>query len=551
MNQIWELLAGVSIFIIGMRLLEEALKKIAGRSFKLFLKKQTSNKFKGILGGAVVTALLQSSSIVNIMVLAFVGAKVLQMENALALMLGSNLGTTFTSWIIAVVGFKLNIEELAWPLTGLAGLLWTILSVQNRFYSWVQFLLGFGFLLLGLHFMQTGVEGSLEKINLDQFNHYPAIIFLLLGAVITSIVQASSATIALTLAVLHAGGIDLYAAAAIVLGAEIGTTTKLLILAQGKLPDKKRVALGNFLFNTISSVLAFFTIGPLLQFIQGPLSISDDLTALASFQTMVNLLGILLFFPFLKLFGKFLQNRFTQAQEDTSFIHKVSISEPELAMQATQEEIRHFMYHLVRYSLNGLGITNWDFKPASWHPNHNHKTPEEQYDYLKDLHGDIQQFYVQLQAGITDLDQTELLDQLIAALRNGMYGAKSMKDALMDADQLRDSSNDFKFGYYELSKDRMTKFLKQISPYLTGEEKAASGPLLSIINQVADQYQAAVTELYGKNRTSIVTDTELATLINYNRELYTAKKSILLAIKDLLLTPAEAAVFKDLPGFIR
>jgi phosphate:Na+ symporter len=551
MNQIWELLAGVSIFIIGMRLLEEALKRIAGRSFKLFLKKQTSNKFKGILGGAVVTALLQSSSIVNIMVLAFVGAKVLQMENALALMLGSNLGTTFTSWIIAVVGFKLNIEELAWPLTGIAGLIWTILSAQNRFYSWVQFLLGFGFLLLGLHFMQTGVEGSLEKINLDQFNRYPALVFLLLGAIITSIVQASSATIALTLAVLHAGGIDLHAAAAIVLGAEIGTTTKLLILAQGKLPDKKRVALGNFLFNTISSVLAFFTIGPLLKFIQGPLSISDELTALASFQTMVNLLGILLFFPFLKLFGKFLQNRFTQTQEDTSFIHKVSINEPELALQATQEEIRHFMYHLVRYSLNGLDITNWDFKPASWHPNHTHKTAEEQYDYLKDLHGDIQQFYVRLQAGITDLDQTELLDQLIAALRNGMYGAKSMKDALMDADQLRESSNDFKFGYYELSKDRMTKFLKQISPYLTGEEKAASEPLLSIINQVAEQYQAAVTELYGKNRTSMVTDTELATLINYNRELYTAKKSILLAIKDLLLTPAEAAVFKDLPGFIR
>lgn len=551
MNQVWELLAGVVIFIIGMHWLEDALKRIAGRSFKLFLKKQTSNKVKGILGGAMVTALLQSSSVVNIMVLAFVGAKVLQMENALALMLGSNLGTTFTSWIIALVGFKINIEALAWPLTGIAGLIWTMLSPQYRFYSWIQFLLGFGFLLLGLYFMQTGVASSLEHIDLLQFNRFPLIAFLLLGAVITTIVQASSATIALTLSVLHAGGISLEAAAAIVLGAEIGTTSKLLILAQGKLVDKKRVALGNFLFNTISSILAFAAIGPLLYIIQDWIGVKDDLTSLAFFQTLVNLLGILLFFPFLQLFGRFLQNLYSNNQQDTSFIHKVSIKEHELALLAAQEEIKHFMYHTIQYAVDAIGINNFQLPVTAWKPSHQFANAEDRYDYLKDVHGDIQQYYVQLQASITDKEDTVLLDQLVAALRNGMYGAKSLKDARLDADQLRNSSNDIKFGYYQMSRQRMGEFLLELTPFLTGEKPATSEELKKAFTELADLYQHSIMELYGKNRSKELTDIELSTLVNYNRELYTAKKSLLLAVSELMLNPADATRLRELPGFIR
>jgi phosphate:Na+ symporter len=134
--EIWKLIAGIVIFIMGMRFLEEALKQIAGRPFKLFLRKHTTNKIKGILGGAVVTGILQSSSVVNIMVLAFVGAGVISMQNALALMLGSNLGTTLTSWLIATIGFKINIESLAFPLTGIAGLAWSLTSSNSRFYQW-------------------------------------------------------------------------------------------------------------------------------------------------------------------------------------------------------------------------------------------------------------------------------------------------------------------------------------------------------------------------------------------------------------------------------
>ena len=129
-----KMLAGVGIFLLGMSFLEDALRKLAGRSFKLFLRNQTTNKFKAIAGGAIVTGVLQSSSVVNLMVLAFVGAGVITMQNALAVILGSNIGTTLTSWLVASLGFAFNIELFSLPIVGIAGLAMALIRSNNRAY---------------------------------------------------------------------------------------------------------------------------------------------------------------------------------------------------------------------------------------------------------------------------------------------------------------------------------------------------------------------------------------------------------------------------------
>lgn len=145
----WKLLAGIAIFLLGMHFLEEALKSLTGRSFKLFLKKNTTSKPAAITGGAIVTAVLQSSSVVNLMVLAFVGAGVITMHNALAIMLGSNLGTTVSSWIIVTLGFQLNLESFALPVIGISGIAMVLVNSDSRWRNWCMFFLGFGFLFLG------------------------------------------------------------------------------------------------------------------------------------------------------------------------------------------------------------------------------------------------------------------------------------------------------------------------------------------------------------------------------------------------------------------
>ena len=239
LSVIWSLLAGIAIFLLGMNMLEESMKQLAGRPFKLFLKKQSSSRPKAIIGGAVVTAILQSSSVVNLMVLGFVGANVLEMQHALALMLGSNLGTTFSSWIIATVGFRMNIENIAYPLAGIAGLSMLLSGKNSMLQNWSRLLFGTGLLFMGLNMIRNGMESSLFVIDLSAFNKYPLIIFLITGFALTAIIQSSTVTIAIVLSALHTGAIELIAAMAIVLGAETGTILKLVLASMKGLAAKK------------------------------------------------------------------------------------------------------------------------------------------------------------------------------------------------------------------------------------------------------------------------------------------------------------------------
>lgn len=171
--QIWKMLAGVAFFLLAMNSLETSLRGLAGRQFKLFLKRATTSKAKAITAGAMATALLQSSSIINLLVLSMVGAGVVQMENALALMLGSNVGTTLNSWIVAVFGFNYNIEILALPVAGFAGISMAFINKENRWFLWLQFVFSLAFLFISLGFIKNGMEAFTLQNDLPGLSHYP------------------------------------------------------------------------------------------------------------------------------------------------------------------------------------------------------------------------------------------------------------------------------------------------------------------------------------------------------------------------------------------
>jgi phosphate:Na+ symporter len=547
---IWKILAGVAIFLLGMNMLEEALQQLAGRPFKLFLRKHTQHKLKAIGAGAVVTALLQSSSIVNLMLLAFVGSGIIQMQNGLAMMLGSNIGTTFTSWIVATVGFEFSIESFALPVTGIAGIAMILLNKNSKWFHLSKFLLGFSFLFVGLNYMKTAVETMVQQTDLSRFNEYPLLVFLLIGILITAIIQASSATIALVLAALHANAIELEPAMAIVLGAEVGTTIKLLLASAKGIAAKKQLALGNFLMNLIISLLLVFFLTPLTAFITNVLDVKNTVLALVVFQTIVNIISIILFYPFLNPFGKFLSARFTKDNEETQFIHKIKPAETELALQAMLNEAKYFLQLIIGYS-------NHIFELKGEHHDNNNdfykKTPEEKYEFIKHIHGDILEFYVKMQSGQLHPEEEAKFQLLISSVRNGMYAAKSLKDAWHDIQTLKNSSNDKKFSYYGESRTRTSHFLHKIGKALdtkeTGQQTADA--LIQLYREMISGYTDELSHLYKQGTIDHLNETEISTIINYNRELYTAYKSLILAVKDLLLNEKEAAAFDELPGFIR
>lgn len=551
--EIFKLLAGVAIFILGMQFLAQALRSLTGREAKLFLRKQTVRPLTAIAGGALVTGLVQSSSVVNLIVLGLVGAGTIPMANALAVTLGTNIGSTLNTWIIASIGFGLKIEALALPAIAVAGILRVMFREKSRIYYWLDFLLGLGFLFYGLDIMRLGMEHSIQGLDLASFRNLPVFIYPVIGLIITALTQSSAATVAIVLSALNAKGIDLATATAIVLGSEVGTTLKLVIAATGKEASMKRVAFGNLVFNIITIIVIFSFLKPVNYFITSVIGIRDPLLALASFQTLTNLTAVILFFPVLGRMARFLNERFRDSSQQTLYIGKVPVENEELAIPALERETSYFLKIIIQYCLSVFDKDDLERFNGEIPDAFSEFGSVDRYRFIKQLHGDIYAYAIMLQNATMNQEQTEKLSRLIASARNGMYAAKSVKDAEADIVQLRNSGNDIKYEFYLQTRGMtsllLDKFALQLQP-VAGREKQFSG-LIEIYRMISAGYDSRLQELYNKGPLSQLSDIEVSTVINFNREIYSAFKSLVFALKDLQLTGDEAKYFDEQPGFIR
>lgn len=547
-----EMLAGIGLFLLGMVFLEESLRKLAGRAFKIFLRNQTSNKFKAVGGGAIVTAVLQSSSVVNLMVLAFVGAGVLTMQNALAVILGANIGTTLTSWIVATLGFKLNIDALAFPMVGIFGVIMALVRKDSRGYQWSKLLFGFGLLFIGLSFMKSGFEHIVIRFDFNSIKNFPPVVFLLVGFVLTSMIQSSSATVAITLTALHSEAITLTAAMAMVLGSEVGTTIKLIIASFEGIAAKKRVAMGNFIYNSCMILLIFIALRPIHYFITDVMRLNDNLMALVLFQSGINILGVIIFFPFLNWFGNYLNGLFKKNNESTKFIQSIPAQTgDDLALDALTKETRRFLFLVIDFIVHPFNAKidslrqHVDFQFSQ-------KSLSEKYDYLKMLHGEMHAYTIRFNKESLDTEEREMLERLTSVTRNCMFAAKSINDSIEDIEQFRNSSNNAKYQYYKQKRVEVKDFYDQAASLLL-KPTLPNGfeEMVSLYNKVQHGYTEELGKLYKTGVEINLTEMEISTLINFNRELYSSYKAVVWAMKDFLLNKEQAKYFSELPGFIR
>jgi len=544
--------AGIGLFLLGTNFLEEALSKLAGRSFKLFLKTQTNNKFKAVASGAIVTAVLQSSSVVSLMVLAFVGSGVLAMQNALSVILGANIGTTLTSWIVATLGFKVNIESIAYPLVGVCGIAMTLFRSDQKAFHWSKFLFGFGLLFIGLSFMKSGFEEIALGFDFSLLSNYPLIVFVLVGFVLTSLIQSSSATVAITLTALNSEAITLLPAMAMVLGSEVGTTIKLLIASVKGIAAKKRVAFGNFIYNTFIIILVLITLKPINSFIVNVANIQDELLALVVFQSGINVLGVILFFPFINGFGRMLNNMFVGDGEGVKFITSVQASTGgELALDALVKETGRFILMVTDFISDSFDL-KVRRKSGQIGDQYNDKSVSEKYAYLKQVHGEMHAYAVKFNKTGLNIDELELLDRINASIRNSMFAAKSIKDSQLDIEQFKNSSNDVKYQIYTHRREELAKFYDKISNLLLKPKGFnAFEDMVDVYHLIQKGYTEELNNLYKEGTDFQLTDVEISTLINFNREIYNSYKAMVWAVKDFLLDKEQSQYFGELPGFIR
>jgi phosphate:Na+ symporter len=370
----------------------------------------------------------------------------------------------------------------------------------------------------------------------------------LIGFIISSLIQSSSATVAIALSALNVNAINLYSAMGIVLGSEVGTTIKLLIASANGIPAKKQVSFGNFIYNTFVIIIFLIFLSPVEKIITQIIGISDNLLALVFFQSGINIMGVVIFYPFLKIFSRFLEKRFKADEDGTRFINLVPAKESELALEALTKEAKSFIDHTIEFLLESVGIKSSRsgkserFIGQSW---------AEKYEHLKRLHGEMSAFFIQINKETLTVEETEQADRLISCVRNTMFAAKSMKDSFPDIYQFKNSSNDIKYQFYEETRKSVSEFCNQLSHVLNASETANHfEEVVNIYNQLQKGYVENLRKLYTDFKEQL-TDVEISTLINFNRELYSTYKAIIWAVKDYLLDKKQSVYFSELPGFIR
>lgn len=496
----WKFFAGIGLFLWGMHQLESAIKELGGKSFRHLLQRFTDTAWKGVLVGTLITAILQSSSLVTLMVLAFLGAGVINLKNSLGVIMGANLGTTVTAWIVATLGFKMSVASFSMPFLGFGSLLFLFLSRRPFLRNLGVFSVGFGLLFLGLDFMKTAIEAVADQINLSEFHAYGLWIYLIIGLVITALIQSSSAMVVIILSAMSAGVIELTEGAVLVIGANIGTTITVGIGSLNGTADKKRLALAHFLFNLITGLLIFSFIRPLIDVTMSVFSISDPLMELVLLNTIINLIGIILFFPFIPKLEKWLKKRFSKFEPKGISIYTKNVSPqvPEAAIAALEKDIHLAFEKTIEFMVNVWNVGEIDKENVSiWR-----KILQQPYDLaaqyneIKNLEDELTKYHLLVQEENLSTLEAQKLTSLMLSLRTMVYGAKDLKDVMHNIQDMEDEEDLLVREYYDELKSFTFDFLKEIREYILREEYSDEVP--DWIGENGKHYKKFISELYQK-----------------------------------------------------
>ena len=351
---IFSLIGSLALFLFGMKTMSEGLEKFAGDRLRGILSAMTKNRVMGVLTGILITALIQSSSATTVMVVSFVNAGLMTLSQSIGVIMGANIGTTVTAWIISAVGFKVNIAAFAIPLLAIGMPL--IFSGKSNRKSIGEFIFGFSFLFMGLSFLQEAatamnigdmVAGMLAHVPQDSF--FTIILFVIVGALVTMIVQASAATMAITLMLfgMNIPGFGFEQAAALAMGQNIGTTITAFMASLTANTQARRAALAHMFFNVFGVAVVLIIFYPACDavswFVNNFMGGGNDLFKLSTFHTAFNIINTFLLIGFVQQIEMFvcrvLPEKDTEEPEKLQFITAGLLSTAELSLLQARKEI--------------------------------------------------------------------------------------------------------------------------------------------------------------------------------------------------------------------
>jgi phosphate:Na+ symporter len=363
-----KLLGGIGLFLLGIHHLTEGLKGLSGDSLRRILQRLVSGRFSAVASGALLTVVTQSSTATILAVIGFVGAGLVTLPRAIAVNMGATLGTTSTPWMVAVLGLRLRIANAALPILGVGAFLWLVARGKTR--SLGAVLAGFGLIFMGIDFLQTGMAGI--NWNLDEWaGTGPGAMWILagIGIVMTVVMQSSSAAATTTLVALDAGSLSFEQGCAMIVGQSVGTaaTTALAVIGSGI--AVRRTALAHIIYSLVAGVLAMLFLRPLTgaaEWVGARLDDPDGVLALAAFSTIFKLAGIVVFYPWLDPFARFIVRNFGEGSESAVGRLEPAVAQAggPVALEASWRailEVAHGAVDASRRRLAGEAVT---YQPA-------------------------------------------------------------------------------------------------------------------------------------------------------------------------------------------
>ena len=532
--KVLEIVGALGLFLFGMKSMSDGLQKLAGDKMRTILSKMTSNRFSGVLTGLGVTTLIQSSSATTVMVVSFVNAGLLTLTGAIAVIMGANIGTTVTAWIISLLGFKFSISVIIFPVIAMA----TPFMFMKGKEALGEFLIGFALLFMGLEALQAGMPDFkqpeyapvLEFIaSMSDYGYLSYLLFVLIGSIMTVIIQSSSAMMAVTLVMCAQGLIGFEVAAALVLGENIGTTITANISALMANSTAKRAALAHLVFNVIGVTWVLILFKPFLYMIsQLVLSIEGinpmlDAAAvpvaLSCFHSFFNVTNTLLLVWFIPAIEKIVNKLIPSNEEEEfrlKFIPSGFMSAGELSVEPAKKEIEAFSKRILRM---------YDFIP-------------ELFDLDDDKKFEQLMSRTHKYEEITDRMEVEIANYLTKVSENGMsLGAsqeisamlrivdnlESIGDSCYQLSLTIESKRKQNISYSQEMNDKLQKMFSMVKQAITEMNNNLSENYHNVnianakelehqINEYRDQLRTEHTEAVKQNQYSYQTGISYSTL---------------------------------------
>lgn len=482
---IFSLLGSLGLFLYGMKIMSEGLEKFAGDRLRNILAAMTKNRVMGVLTGISVTALIQSSSATTVMVISFVNAGLMTLTQAIGVIMGANVGTTVTAWIISAIGFKVNIAAFALPLLAIGIPL--VFSGNSQRKSIGEFVFGFSFLFMGLSFLQESAEnlqvGNVVALMLAKVadgGFFTIILFVIVGALVTMLVQASAATMAITLMLfdMNIPGFGLEQAAALAMGQNIGTTITAFIASLTGNTQARRAALAHMFFNVFGVIIVLFIFYPFCDaitwFVSNVLGTPDnDMFKLSAFHTAFNVFNTLILIWFVKQIEQFVCKVLPQKEEKEEprlrFISGGLLSTAELSIIQARNEIGVMAERCCR-------MTDMVRKALS----------AKKDNEFENLYNRIEHY-----EQITDNMETEIADYLrkVSEGRLSAYTKMHIAQMLREVDELESVGDSM----YHLARTLSRKRQHEPSPF-TNEQKAHMEEMLNLTDKALDNMHSILLD---------------------------------------------------------